>query len=68
MEGFHITPPPPAEIDAWEVKCTGKWTCRPERVGFIAEGGGGMSGGGLVGVAVPEGLEIVYTLSSPLTA
>jgi hypothetical protein len=32
------------------VKRTGKWTCWPERVVLIAEGGVGMSGGDLVGV------------------
>jgi hypothetical protein len=39
------------------VKCTGKWTWRPERVVSDVEGGGDMSEGVVVGVEVAAGLE-----------
>jgi hypothetical protein len=41
------------------VKRTGKWTCRPERIFLIVEGGAVMSGVALVGVVVLAGFEIV---------
>jgi hypothetical protein len=37
------------------VKRTGKWTCRPERVVLVVEGGVGISEGVVVGVAEAAG-------------
>jgi hypothetical protein len=41
------------------VKRTGKRTWHPERVVLVVEGGGGISEGVVVGVAVVAGLKVV---------
>jgi hypothetical protein len=46
------------------VKRTGKRAWRPERVVLVVEGGGGISEGVVVGVAVAAGLKVVCPLSS----
>jgi hypothetical protein len=62
VERFHGRFPhhsPSAEIDAYEVKLTGKWTWRPECVVLVVEDSGGMSEGAVAGVAVAAALEVV---------
>jgi hypothetical protein len=44
----------PAEIDAYEVKRTGKRTWRPERVALVAD----ISEGAMAGVTVAAGLKV----------
>jgi hypothetical protein len=39
-------------------KLTGKWTWRPERLVLVVEGGGGISEGIVVGIAVVAGLKV----------
>jgi hypothetical protein len=48
------------------VKRTGKRTWRPECVVLVVEGGGGISEGVVVGVAVIAGLKVVVPQSSSL--
>jgi hypothetical protein len=67
--GFHGRLPhhPLAEIDAYEPKCTGKRTCRPERVVLVVEGGGDTSEGTEAGVQMVAGLKVVYRKATEIT-
>jgi hypothetical protein len=46
------------------LKCAAKQTWRPERVVWVAGGGGSVTGGAVAGVALAEGLKVVFPQSA----